>query len=92
MTKGPLTLSPGDTIEQADEIMADNNIRQLPVVSGRELLGIITDRDIRSFLSGSLKENFSKRGNALNTKVGDVMTTAPITLVRMTVWKIRWNF
>ena len=80
MTKGPLTLSPGDTIGEADEIMADNKIRQLPVVSGRELLGIITDRDIRSFLSGSLKENFSKRENALNTKVGDVMTTAPITL------------
>src|SRR4051794_13273367 len=53
MTKGPLTVTPEDTVGQADEIMAEKKIRQLPVVNGRELLGIITDRDIRSFLSGS---------------------------------------
>jgi CBS domain-containing protein len=79
MTKTPLTVTPRDTIGQADEIMAENKIRQLPVVNGSELLGIITDRDIRSFLSGSLRET-ATRETALNANVGDVMTTEPITL------------
>ena len=79
MTKTPLTVTPRDTIGQADEIMAENKIRQLPVVNGSELRGIITDRDIRSFLSGSLRET-ATRETALNANVGDVMTTEPITL------------
>ncbi|HEY7166212.1 MAG TPA: CBS domain-containing protein [Candidatus Binatia bacterium] len=79
MTKTPITVTLGDTIGQADEIMAENRIRQLPVVRGRELLGIITDRDIRSFLSGSSSE-LATRERVLNTSVGDIMTTDPITL------------
>jgi acetoin utilization protein AcuB len=54
MTKDPLTLTPNETIGQADELMNTNKIRQLPVVQGKDLIGIVTDRDIRSFLSGSL--------------------------------------
>jgi CBS domain-containing protein len=50
------------------------------VVNGRELVGIITDRDIRSFLSASLLYTPEAREKALMTPVADVMTTEPITL------------
>jgi acetoin utilization protein AcuB len=80
MTKDPLTVTPGETIGQADELMAENRIRQLPVVEGRALLGIITDRDIRSFLAGSSLLDPEERAKTLRTKVKDVMTSEPLTL------------
>jgi acetoin utilization protein AcuB len=78
MTKEPLTIAPGETIGQADELMSENNIRQIPVVNGRDLVGIVTDRDIRSFLSSSLLGDPEARERALRATVRDVMTTAPI--------------
>jgi len=80
MTKDPLTATPNETIGQADELMNANKIRQLPVVQARELVGIVTDRDIRSFLSGSLLESPEAREKALNTKIGEIMTTDPVTV------------
>jgi len=78
MTKEPLTIVAAETIGQADELMSENNIRQIPVVNGRDLIGIVTDRDIRSFLSSSLLGDFEARERALRTPVRDVMTTKPI--------------
>jgi acetoin utilization protein AcuB len=80
MTKDPLTVTPTETIGQADELMNTNKIRQLPVVQGRDLVGIVTDRDIRSFLSGSLLEGVAAREEALNTKVREIMTTDPMSV------------
>ena len=80
MTTDPLTVTPVETIGQADELMNTNKIRQLPVVQGKDLVGIVTDRDIRSFLSGSLLEGVEAREEALNTKVREIMTTEPMTV------------
>src|SRR5215831_17971227 len=70
MTTDPLTVTPTETIGQADELMNTNRIRQLPVVEGKELVGIVTDRDIRSFLSGSLLEDPEAREKALTKHLG----------------------
>lgn len=80
MTENPITVEPNDTMGQADEIMNQENIRQIPVVEGKELVGMITDRDIRSFLSGRLFGTPKEREKAMNTKVGTVMTAKPISL------------
>ncbi len=80
MTENPTTLGPEDTISQAEDLMDQHDIRQLPVVEGTELVGIITDRDIRSFLSGKLFGTPEEREKAMNTKIGTVMTTKPISL------------
>jgi len=80
MTKNPLIVTPVETVGQADELMTENKIRQLPVVDGPALLGIVTDRDIRSFLSGSLLSDPEAREKALNTPVREVMTLEPLTL------------
>lgn len=42
-----VTATPDMSIAQAWRLMHDRHIRHLPVVSGRRLVGIITDRDIR---------------------------------------------
>ena len=80
MTKDPLTLTPNETIGQADELMNTNRIRQLPVVQEKELVGIVTDRDIRSFLNGSFLESVEAREEGLNTKIREIMTTEPMTV------------
>jgi acetoin utilization protein AcuB len=80
MTRDPLTTSLTETIGQADELMNTNRIRQLPVVEGKRLIGIVTDRDIRSFLSGSLLESPEARERALSSAVQEIMTTEPITV------------
>jgi acetoin utilization protein AcuB len=80
MTRDVLSITPSETVGQADELMAENRIRQLPVMEDRALVGIITDRDLRSFLSGSLLSAPEEREKALGTQVSDVMTTNPVTL------------
>ena len=78
MTNDPLTVGPAETVGKADELMAENNIRQVPVVNGRELVGIVTDRDVRAFLSDALLDKPEARERALKTSVGDIMTTEPL--------------
>lgn len=47
MTKDPVTVSPDDLLIQARLKMQKGNFRQLPVVADGQLVGIITDRDMR---------------------------------------------
>jgi acetoin utilization protein AcuB len=43
-----VVVSPETSLSQARRLMHDNRIRHLPVVSGRSLVGIVTDRDLRN--------------------------------------------
>ncbi len=80
MTREPLTLTPTETVGQADELMNQNKFRQIPVVVNKELVGIVTDRDVRSFLSGSLLGDTYDRERALNTPIREIMTAEPVTV------------
>ena len=73
-------MTPSEAIGQADELMNGNKIRQLPVVEDNELVGIVTDRDIRSFLSASPLNEPDEREAAFNVKIRRIMTTDPITV------------
>ncbi len=42
-----ITVTPAMSLTEVQRLMRDNNIRHVPVVSGKRLVGIITDRDIR---------------------------------------------
>jgi CBS domain-containing protein len=44
MTESPLTIEPDTTVEEAANIMFDNNFRHLPVVKGGRPLGIVSLR------------------------------------------------
>ncbi len=80
MTHDPLTVTTAETVGKADELMAENNIRQIPVVKGRELIGIVTDRDVRAFLNDALQGEPEARERALKTAVGNIMTTEPLSV------------
>ena len=80
MTPIPLTVIAVESVSVANELMSENNIRQIPVVDGHELVGIVTDRDVRAFLSDALLANPAEREKALNTPVRDIMTTEPLYL------------
>ncbi len=47
MTKDPVTVTPDELLIQARLKMQKGSFRQLPVVSDGQLVGIITDRDMR---------------------------------------------
>jgi CBS domain-containing protein len=50
------------------------------VVEDNELVGIVTDRDIRSFLSASPLNEPDEREAAFNVKIQRIITTDPITV------------
>jgi acetoin utilization protein AcuB len=80
MSNDPLTVSPSDTVGKAEELMYENHYRQLPVVENKQLIGIVSDRDIRSFLAQPSFVEPEKRARALRTKVNDIMTAKPLTV------------
>jgi len=84
MTARVITITEDDTIFTARDLMRDNEIRHLPVVAnGDKLVGIITDRGIRSALpydlyKGIASEEEQKKVAAL--KIKDIMTPQPKTI------------
>jgi len=80
MSNDPLTVSPSDTVGKAEDLMYENHYRQLPVVENKQLIGIVSDRDIRSFLAQSSLLEPEERARALRTKVTNIMTSKPLTV------------
>ncbi|MBI2088903.1 MAG: CBS domain-containing protein [Deltaproteobacteria bacterium] len=80
MTENPLTVEVSDTLEQVEELLEEHRIRQLPVVEGTELVGIITDRDIRPFLRDRYLGSPEEQERVMKTKVASVMSLKPVTL------------
>ena len=57
MTPNPITVRPDTSLRKAQDLLHANQIRHLPVVQGKRLVGIITDRDLRQRLSGRAHGN-----------------------------------
>lgn len=68
MTKDIVSILPSDTVEDAAQIMAQNDIGSVPVVYEGELKGLLTDRDI-------VLRCVSRGKSAKEMKVSDLMTT-----------------
>ena len=49
MTANPLVIDPRETVGQAFHTMTQSGIRHLPVVERGQLIGIVTDRDLRAY-------------------------------------------
>ncbi|OGT25142.1 MAG: IMP dehydrogenase [Gammaproteobacteria bacterium RIFCSPLOWO2_02_FULL_42_14] len=47
VVKDPITVTPNTTIRELIQINEENNISGMPVVEGKNLVGIVTSRDIR---------------------------------------------
>jgi len=75
MTESPFYCQQTDTVQHAVELMKLHDVGAIPVVNDneeRQLLGIVTDRDICLRVIGAGKANKPVR-------VGDVMSKAPAT-------------
>lgn len=68
MTKNIVAIMPDDTVEVAAKLMSDYDMGSLPVISGGQLKGLLTDRDI-------VTRCISKGKSANSTKVSDLMST-----------------
>jgi CBS domain-containing protein len=75
MTSNVTVCEPNTSVEEAARIMKMENIGPIPVVdnkSNRQLVGIVTDRDL-------VLNVLAEGRDASSTQVGDVMTRQPIT-------------
>jgi len=43
----PVTLSPGQPVRRAQELMNEQNVSGIPIISGKKLVGILTRRDLK---------------------------------------------
>jgi acetoin utilization protein AcuB len=48
MTKYPFSISASGTVGEAGQLMRENEIRHLPVMEGEEVVGVLSERDLRA--------------------------------------------
>jgi acetoin utilization protein AcuB len=84
MTRKVITVGPDSRVLEAHDLLQRHHIRHLPVVdSDNILVGIITDRDLRSALPGGL---YGKTPASVDTgpyadlTVREIMTPKPVTI------------
>ncbi len=82
MVRKVITADQDNSIIEVREKLALHKIRHLPVVSGEnQLLGVVTDRDIRSAMPSDLAEGCDLDEETLaNLKVKDFMTRDVVTM------------
>jgi acetoin utilization protein AcuB len=84
MTKKLITVTGETNILEVGKIMKDHKIRHVPVVDDAYiLLGIVTDRDIRSAMPSVASEDFNskeERDKLSGLKVKEIMTTNLVTV------------
>ncbi len=84
MTKDPITLGPQSSIFQAWKLMKNRRIRHLPVMENGQIVGIVSDRDLRLVLPSPATALEAHELNYLldkltvsETMTKDVITTTP---------------
>jgi acetoin utilization protein AcuB len=82
MEKKVVSLGTNSSVMDAASVMHEHNIRHLPVVEHNEVIGILSERDLRGFLE-ELYE--SREGTADTTRrksmsIAEVMQTKPLTV------------
>jgi len=82
MTRKVITVDQEAGILDAQKLMTENKIRHLPVIDhNQQLIGIVTDRDIRSALPYQFYDApQSERDKISMTKVKDIMTKDPLSI------------
>ncbi len=79
-----VTIGPEATLDQARLLMQEKNIRHLPVIDENEkLLGIVSDRDMRSAQPSSLlgpEEYKTTFAQVMGRRVEEIMTRDPLTI------------
>ncbi|HSM00624.1 MAG TPA: CBS domain-containing protein [Candidatus Limnocylindria bacterium] len=80
MTRKVIAMSPKDTVRDANRVLQENRIHHLPVVEGGELVGIVSDTDLRKWV---LREEKINEGGTVTRRTGlleEIMTRDVITM------------
>lgn len=82
MEKKVLSLGTNSSLIDAASLMHEHNVRHLPIVDHNEVIGILSERDLRGFLeelygfSGETPAGIVRK----NIKITDVMQRKPLTV------------
>lgn len=76
MTKDPITVRADATVKEALQILQSMEIRHLPVVSGEDLIGMVSDRDLRGMSIPRVIDErwFGDLRVAMQEKIASIMT------------------
>ncbi len=82
MTPRPITVSPSTALREVIGLMKSHGCRQLPVMEGERLVGIVTDRDVRLAMNSplTLHERIEDETLLRSVTAGDCMTPDPMTI------------
>lgn len=76
-----ITLPQNATIANALQLLQDHRIRHIPIVNdNNEVIGIVSDRDVRDASPSVLLKNDSIEQNELENEIKMIMTTPVITI------------
>jgi acetoin utilization protein AcuB len=82
MTSQPFTISPDQTIVEAQALIDKNKVKRLPVVKNGRLVGIVAESDIER--ASPSKATALSMGEAIyilsKTKISSIMTKNPVTI------------
>jgi acetoin utilization protein AcuB len=70
MNRRVVTVAPDATVAEARRLLDERRIRHVPVVAGGRVVGLVSDRDVRS----------AARGDPECTRVADIMTRDVLTV------------
>lgn len=76
MTKNPVSVAPDAPVAQVFRLQVEMSIRHVPVVDDGELLGMVSDRDLRDLSVDELAamDNMDALRARLNTPVSELMS------------------
>lgn len=82
MTSQLTTASPSTSIRKVLELLAEADVRHIPITDGGELVGIVSDRDLRSFLVPALQlvEQPAELAARLARPISTVMSSDVVTV------------
>lgn len=89
MIRHPITLSPHQTVREALEVMRKYSISGIPIVQEENLVGILTNRDLR--FEPNLELEVSKvmtNGNMITAPVGTTLEEAEVILQKHRIEKL----
>ena len=81
MTEPAVSIAPTDSLLEAAKLMVDHQVRHLPVVEDGAVIGMLSDRDIRTVAGDPARFAESREeGGARMVNVRDAMATTAVTV------------
>lgn len=78
MTENPVVATEDMTADEAMRLFYELDFRHLPVVRDKELVGMLSDRDLRRFSSEKTDDPMTALSEARDATVGELMNMDPV--------------